>query len=465
MNKSFRRAQRELSLRYFLLTSAIILFLAVGLAVPYRLSVLRLVDQQVQLQAQWIATDPESAAGPEELRQEFREISLVARDPLGVLVYDLSGRAVVEHGVLEGLPVQTRPTGPAGAAGTFDLVVGSTDLTQRSPGGGDEPPSRSTDAGPPVQTLRASEGVLFDLIAPGRPRMRAVVVTPLSREYSAALVAVDAAASDAKLRSLLLILLGAGTVALVMTAILAPRFAATALAPVQESYRRMQQSLADASHELRTPLTAILGEAEVTLRHPRDPDAYRQSLRYCHTYANQMIDVVETVLELSRADARIPIVDLQPVDLGMVVESEVEAMLRSVPNGAAIICEAPPGHVVMGDMDQLARVTRNLIQNAQNSTPPTGEIRATVGPGPDRSTVALRITDSGRGIAPEHLPHIFERFYRVQNTDGNERGSGLGLAIVHAIVEAHHGNVTVESTPGAGSAFTVILPAAQPLRR
>ncbi|MDI9585270.1 MAG: hypothetical protein QM473_13690, partial [Acidobacteriota bacterium] len=75
MNKSFRRAQRELSLRYFLLTSAIILFLAVGLAVPYRLSVLRLVDQQVQLQAQWIATDPESAAGPEELRQEFREIS------------------------------------------------------------------------------------------------------------------------------------------------------------------------------------------------------------------------------------------------------------------------------------------------------------------------------------------------------------------------------------------------------
>jgi len=178
-----------------------------------------------------------------------------------------------------------------------------------------------------------------------------------------------------------------------------------------------------------------------------------------------MIDVVETVLELSRADARIPIVDLQPVDLGMVVESEVEAMLRSVPNGAAIICEAPPGHVVMGDMDQLARVTRNLIQNAQNSTPPTGEIRVTVGPGPDRSTVALRITDSGRGIAPEHLPHIFERFYRVQNTDGNERGSGLGLAIVHAIVEAHHGNVTVESTPGAGSAFTVILPAAQPLRR
>ena len=119
----------------------------------------------------------------------------------------------------------------------------------------------------------------------------------------------------------------------------------------------------------------------------------------------------------------------------------------------------------MGDMDQLARVTRNLIQNAQNSTPPTGEIRVTVGPGPDRSTVALRITDSGRGIAPEHLPHIFERFYRVQNTDGNERGSGLGLAIVHAIVEAHHGNVTVESTPGAGSAFTVILPAAQPLRR
>ncbi|NSW58647.1 MAG: HAMP domain-containing histidine kinase [Armatimonadetes bacterium] len=466
MNKSFQRAQAELSLRYFILTSAIIFFLAAGLAVPYRLRDLQLVDQQVQRQAQWIASSPESVDDPAELVHEFEEIGLVAREPMGVLVYDRSGKIVVEHGILQGMPIHTyRSAGPGAATQTFSVVTEHTGPSTRGPAGsGMRPPDTSGNGGEDHTTLY-SEGVLFDLTAPGRPRMRAVVVTPLSPDYSAALVAVDAAASDAKFRSLLLILLASGTVALLLTAILAPRFAATALAPVQESYRRMQQSLADASHELRTPLTAILGEAEVTLRHPRDLDTYRQSLEYCYTYANQMIDVVETVLELSRADARIPIVDLQPVDLSMVVESEVEAMRRRAPDGATIICEAPPGHVVLGDMDQLARVTRNLVQNAQNSTPPTGEIRASVGPGPDRNTVALRITDSGRGIAPEHLPHIFERFYRAKDTDGKGRGSGLGLSIVQAIVEAHHGTVTAESKPGAGATFTVVLPAAQQVRR
>jgi len=224
------------------------------------------------------------------------------------------------------------------------------------------------------------------------------------------------------------------------------------------SFHQIRRFSADASHELQTPLTILKGEIEVALRSPRTPDEYRAVLTSALEEIDRLTRLVEGLLLLARADAGVLRLDRRSVDLAKLVED--------VCGQAKILADA--GHVVLrqegmeyltifGDYDQLRRVLLNLVDNGIKYTPAGGQVGISLrreGP-----WAALRVADSGIGLSPEEQKQIFERFYRSPEAKSRgEGGAGLGLCIARSIVEAHGGKIQVASTPGQGSAFTVLLP-------
>lgn len=230
------------------------------------------------------------------------------------------------------------------------------------------------------------------------------------------------------------------------------------IARLDEAFRRQKQFTADASHELRTPLTAIKGQTEVALSRPRDAESYREVLQAVNEEADRMIRLVGSLLTLARADAgQIPIAT-DDVDLPALVAAAAEQVrpLMESRNVELRVEDGPPVSL-RADEDLLLQLLLNLLDNAGKYTPAGG--RATVGWSVDGGHAALTVTDSGAGIAPEKLPHIFERFYRVDPARSREQGgSGLGLSICRWIAEAHGGAITAQSAQGQGSTFTVRLP-------
>lgn len=219
--------------------------------------------------------------------------------------------------------------------------------------------------------------------------------------------------------------------------------------------------VANASHELRTPLASILGFVE-TLREGAgdDPEVRDRFLKIMLGEATRMRRLVDDLMSLSRIEAEKYREPDQTVRLGELVE-EVRAEVESTANGRAgdvvtAVADAPP---VRGDRAQLSQVLHNLIGNAlkygRPGTPVTVELEHDGG-----AMVRLSVRDQGDGIAPEHLPRLTERFYRVDS--GRSRaagGTGLGLSIVKHIVERHRGRLDIASTPGTGTIVTVMLPA------
>ncbi|WP_049562529.1 sensor histidine kinase [Nonomuraea sp. SBT364] len=234
---------------------------------------------------------------------------------------------------------------------------------------------------------------------------------------------------------------------------------ARALRERERSERRLRRFVADASHELRTPLTSIRGFAEL-YHHgekDRDPQAERL-LRRIEAEAERMGVLVEDLLLLARLD-REPGLERSTVDLRVLAGDVVHAA-HARDRGRPIRLAVSDGPMfAVGDEHRLHQVIANLVGNAMTHTGPGTAVHVTVGREGGQAVVEVR--DEGPGIDPEHLPHVFDRFYRADpNRSRGNGGTGLGLAIAAALAEAHGGRIEVSSTPGEGTAFRVVLPAA-----
>jgi signal transduction histidine kinase len=226
---------------------------------------------------------------------------------------------------------------------------------------------------------------------------------------------------------------------------------------LRRSERLRRELTANVSHELRTPLTSIKGFAETLLAGAmRDEATARRFLEIIDAETNRLVKLVDDLMDLSRLEAKGAALELAPVDLAALVEETV-TRLRPLAGSRRLEVHPGPGPVtVVGDRDRLAQVLTNLIDNAIKFTPESGRVEVTWRR--QDGTVILTVRDTGQGIPPADLPHIFERFYKANRSRSAATGSGLGLAIARHIVEAHGGRITVHSREGVGTTFAVVLP-------
>jgi signal transduction histidine kinase len=228
---------------------------------------------------------------------------------------------------------------------------------------------------------------------------------------------------------------------------------------LQEASEQQRRFTADASHELRTPLTIIKANSSLALASDRTPEEYRRTLESVDRAADRMGKIVQDLLYIARSDSGQLFLKSEKVNIRSVVQQAVEAIADE--KGHVIRQEALlPGLITMGDEDALIRLFTNLLQNASNYTPPGGLISLSSCKKDGYNIIV--IADSGVGIAPEHVEHLGERFFRVDNGRArDEGGTGLGLAICRSIVASHDGFMQIESKLGEGTSVTIKLPAAQ----
>jgi two-component system, OmpR family, sensor kinase len=227
---------------------------------------------------------------------------------------------------------------------------------------------------------------------------------------------------------------------------------------LEAAHASQHRFVADASHELRTPLAALRAEIEIALRRERAPTEYQRTLDSNRHELERLSSLVENLLALAALDASKSRRETSPVDFAIVCRDVTEQLspLAAAQN-VRLQLELAEGAIIPGDVFALERAVRNLIENAIRHTPAGEQIFIRVAR--NSSEVTVQVIDAGIGIAPEHLPHLFERFYRVDSARTRAHGgAGLGLSIVKAIVETHGGTVSVESKLGAGSTFTLRLP-------
>lgn len=260
-----------------------------------------------------------------------------------------------------------------------------------------------------------------------------------------------------------------------------------AMQPIRESYQSLKQFTADASHELRNPIATIQINVQTALAYPdADPQLQRQQLQVVERLTQRLGRLVNDLLFLARSDSGLVQGDWQelPLDALLIEAIEEQRLLATQQNiYLALHIVEPPADcgdgtfAVRGDWDQLARLFANLLSNA------LAAVAATRGAGGDRDAVVevklerltterhallrVQVRDTGIGIPAEALPHIFDRFFRVDPARAREvggelaTGSGLGLAIAQTIVLRHRGQLSASSEPGQGATFTVHLPAAR----
>ncbi|MEJ2747456.1 MAG: ATP-binding protein [Anaerolineae bacterium] len=230
---------------------------------------------------------------------------------------------------------------------------------------------------------------------------------------------------------------------------------------LQTAFERERRFTGDAAHELRTPLAALKGRIGVTLSQPRQPEMYVETLQEMEVQVDRLARLGNDLLFMARLEQgqiarQVEWIDV-PDFLGAVVDQ-----IRPLAAAKAITLdeEIPAGLSLQGDMDLLIRLFLNLLDNAVKYTPENG--RVTISALQQKSELHVMITDSGPGIAAEHLPHLFERFYRVEDArsrlDTRGGGAGLGLAIAYEIARAHGGCLHVNSQPGEGTTFTAVFP-------
>lgn len=232
-----------------------------------------------------------------------------------------------------------------------------------------------------------------------------------------------------------------------------------AFAARQASEEKVRRFVADASHELRTPLASIRGYAELTRRSGAElPEDVRHSLNRIESEATRMTGLVEDLLLLARLDEGRELQN-SPVDLSRIIVDAVSDAHAAGPDHSWDM-ELPEEPLeVMGDQARLHQVVVNLLANARVHTPAGSTVQVVLEKRDEN--VLLKVIDNGPGIPQEQMPELFERFTRGDASRTRATGStGLGLAIVNAVVQAHHGTVTVTSEPGK-TMFTVSLPAAQ----
>jgi two-component system sensor histidine kinase/response regulator len=246
------------------------------------------------------------------------------------------------------------------------------------------------------------------------------------------------------------------------------------LALEAETLRREKKLLEDnvitmVSHQLRSPLVAIQQYFEVLLSGIAGSleEKPREMIRKAGERLTGLMGLIDDWLDLARIDKGRLVGKLKPVNTGALLEKLVDFMAPSAAEqGLTLTWKAPPGRVppALADEASLEQVFTNLIHNALVYNKPGGRVEVSLGE--EENFVTVEVRDTGIGIAAEHIPFIFDQFYRVHRGEGAKtKGSGLGLAIVKKIVEAHNGRVEVASEPGTGTVFTVRIPKALPPER
>lgn len=228
---------------------------------------------------------------------------------------------------------------------------------------------------------------------------------------------------------------------------------------LEQAFEQQRRFAADASHELRTPLTAIKAHASLALSGEKTNAEYHASLEAINRSSTLMMQIVQDLLLLARLDADKQQLHMERVPLKKALVMAVE-IIGGQEHAPIQWDERTPYLEVLGDTSQLARLFSNLLNNAARHTPLEGSITLHMEQLGDRALVS--VADTGVGIAPEHLPHLCERFYRVDSARSRKQGgTGLGLAISQGIAHAHGGQLYIESVLGQGTTVTVILPLLQ----
>ncbi|MGC9023424.1 MAG: sensor histidine kinase [Chloroflexia bacterium] len=233
-------------------------------------------------------------------------------------------------------------------------------------------------------------------------------------------------------------------------------------AALEEAERQRRNMVADIAHELRTPLSVLQGNLQAILDdvYPLD----KEEIARLYDETRLLSRLVDDLRELALADAGQLRLNLQPLQVAPIVQATVDGLaLAAESQGVSLSVELPEDlPLVQADPDRLGQVLRNLLVNALQHTPAGGSV--VVRAAPTAGAVEIAVSDTGEGIAPEDLPHVFERFWRADTARSRDRrwagGTGLGLSVAQSLVQAQGGRIWAESAPGRGSTFRFTLPLA-----
>jgi signal transduction histidine kinase len=230
-----------------------------------------------------------------------------------------------------------------------------------------------------------------------------------------------------------------------------------AMQPVKDSFQRQRTFIADASHELKTPLALVRINADVMKRNPTDPEN-GEVIEDQLAEIDRMDALLSDLLVLARLDAERLDVEKKPFDLSVIAaETAGRFLTRAAEEGVRLEVEVPDDLPAYGDPDRTSQILAALLDNAVRYTPKGGTI--TVSGRSHDSLAEASVTDTGPGISPEHLPRVFDRFYRAEEARTRTGGgTGLGLSIAHDLAHAQNGELAVESAPARGASFTLRLP-------
>jgi len=227
---------------------------------------------------------------------------------------------------------------------------------------------------------------------------------------------------------------------------------------LQESFARISQFSEDIAHELRTPVNNLRGGMEVVLGKPRSPDDYRDAIGSALEECERLARLVDRLLFIARSEHSDGKIEYEVVSLRQELLNTQEFYeVNAEESRVTITVDAPANLTTKGNRDLLRSLIGNLVSNALAHTPPGGTVQLIAADVNHHPVITVR--DSGKGIPPEHLPHIFDRFYRVDRSRTKTSGGvGLGLAIVNTIAKLHSASLNIESTVGKGTAISVTFP-------
>ena len=226
------------------------------------------------------------------------------------------------------------------------------------------------------------------------------------------------------------------------------------LARLEASFTRLSQFSADLAHELRTPIANILGEAQVALSRDRTSHEYREVIESTIAECERLSGIVDNLLFVARVDAAREPIERTPFDARGAVE-KIATFYQTIAEDHHVAISCSGEGQIYADPALFERAVGNLVDNALRFTPKNGSIQIALAE--HAADFEIAVSDNGCGIGPEHLPRVFDRFYRAESSRGSD-GAGLGLALVKSIVELHGGSARIQSEVGRGTTVTLIFP-------